>query len=290
MAIDRVPPQLECVVGLSSGMLGVGTDGFEAGHGAPIRVTLAESDPMSSRLIRSVLREEPGVAFDHIDQTLLIPSIQTHPPDVVILDANSPAIRHAESWESLGVSSPPATILTTYDTRSVSLFSARATDVLEKPFDAERFQRALHLAKSLIVRRRIEDQARVGLHLEAPRQFLSRLAIEAGEKIVLVRTEDIDWMQSSGNQILIHVGKTSYLLRQSMKKVYALLDPSRFLRVHRNAIVNLDHVEEFQLPAIGNMFVKLRSGFCLPLRKSSRPLLRKMLVNTSSVPLDQGKS
>jgi DNA-binding LytR/AlgR family response regulator len=51
--------------------------------------------------------------------------------------------------------------------------------------------------------------------------------------------------------------------------------------VHRNAIVNLDFVEEFHLPAIGNMFVKLRSGVCLPLRKSSRPLLRRLLISNS---------
>ena len=62
-----------------------------------------------------------------------------------------------------------------------------------------------------------------------------------------------------------------------MKTLQVLLDPTRFLRVHRNAIVNLDHVEEFHLPLKGNMFVKLDDGLCLPLRKSNRALLRKLL-------------
>ena len=95
------------------------------------------------------------------------------------------------------------------------------------------------------------------------RRFLQRLAVEAEEKIVLVRVEDIRWMQSSGNHIRLHLGKTSYLIRQSMKHLQTLLDPNRFLRVHRNAIVNLDHVEEFHLPPNGNMFVKLNDGLCL---------------------------
>jgi len=88
-------------------------------------------------------------------------------------------------------------------------------------------------------------------------------------------------MQTSGNHIRLHVGKASNLIRQSMKNLQALLDPNRFLRVHRNAIVNLDHVEEFHLPPNGDMFVRLNDGLCLPLRKANRAQLRKVLKDIS---------
>jgi len=88
-------------------------------------------------------------------------------------------------------------------------------------------------------------------------------------------------MQTSGNHIRLHVGKASNLIRQSMKNLQALLDPNRFLRVHRNAIVNLDHVEEFHLPPNGDMFVRLNDGLCLPLRKANRAQLRKLLKDIS---------
>lgn len=268
--------------GLTGGLTGAGALAYEGVPGAPIRVVLAESDAPSCRVIRSVLNEEPSLALEHIDHTALISSIQVNPPDIVILDVHTPAIRRAESWESLGVPSPAATILTSYYARPISPFAECATDLIVKPFDADRFQSALDLAKSRIIRPRAEGRVRTkAAHSAPPHQFLNRLAIETGERIVLVRTADIEWMQSSGNQILIHVGTTSHLVRQSMKKLHAFLDPSRFVRVHRNAIVNLDHVEEFHLPLAGNMFVKLRSGFCLPLRKSSRPVLRKMLLVTN---------
>jgi LytTr DNA-binding domain len=68
-----------------------------------------------------------------------------------------------------------------------------------------------------------------------------------------------------------------YLLRQSLKNRQALLDPGRFLPVHRNVVVNLDHVEEFYLEAEGNMFVRLKNGLCLPPKKANRTLLRKIL-------------
>jgi two-component system LytT family response regulator len=104
--------------------------------------------------------------------------------------------------------------------------------------------------------------------------------VEAGEKILLLRTGDIEWLQSTGNLVRVHMGSQYHVLRQSLTKLHELLDPARFLRVHRNAIVNLDQVDEFHLPTLGNMFVKLRSGFCLPLRKSSRALLRRNLITT----------
>jgi len=167
----------------------------------------------------------------------------------------------------------------------VSAFASTAIDFLVKPFDAERFEAALDLAKSRIDRARMELEAEERSNDQEQkrlaRHFLQRLAVEANETIVLVRVEDIRWMQSSGNYIRLHVGKASHLVRQSMKNLQALLDPNRFLRVHRNAIVNLDHVEEFHLPPSGNMFVKLNDGLCLPLRKANRALLRKLLKNIS---------
>src|SRR5260370_30317089 len=112
-------------------------------------------------------------------------------------------------------------------------------------------------------------------------QFLRRLAVEVGEKIVLIRVEDIQWMQSLGKHIRLHVGEASHPLRQSLKNLQAWLDPKQFLRVHRNAIVNLDHVAEFYLPPSGNMFVKLNNGVSLPLRRANRAMLRKLLKDMS---------
>jgi two-component system LytT family response regulator len=250
-------------------------------HGAPMRVLLAEPDTVSRRLICSILECESDVMLECADDSRLVSSIQEFAPDLVILDVHAPAIRRAESWSALGVQSPPATIVTAYDPAPLSPFASVATDLLVKPFDAERFQTALDMAKSRIIRSRNEFGVDDGLSdpgLRAVRQqFLQRLAVDEGEKIILVRVEDILWLQSSRNHIRLHIGQTSHLIRQSIKKLQAILDPNRFLRVHRNAIVNLDHVEEFHLPPSGNMFVKLNNGVCLPLRRGNRAMLRRKL-------------
>jgi len=193
-------------------------------------------------------------------------------------------IRRGGTWDALGVESPLATIVTAYDSAALLAFASIAVDVVVKPFDVERFETALDLAKSRILRARTElqtadraSQAKYGM----PRQFVQRLAVEVEEKIVLIRVEEIQWMQSLGKYIRLYVGEKSHLLRQSMKNLQAVLDPRRFLRVHRNAIVNLDHVDEFYLPSNGNMFMKLNNGVSLPLRRANRTMLRKLLKQLS---------
>lgn len=250
---------------------------------APIRVLLAVPDTVSSALICSLLEGEPNVTLERVDESGLASSIHECTPDLVILDAHALKIRGAERRENLGIKSPPSTVLTTYNSISASPFASSVSDLLIKPVDSKHLQAAPDHAKSRIVRTRIEHQTNDGRteRESTPTQFLQRLAIEEDEKIVLLRTADIEWMQSSGNYVRLHVGNTCHLFRQTLKSLQAQLDPRSFLRVHRNAIVNLDHVEEFHLPPSGNMFVRMHNGACLPLRKSSRTLLRKMLVKIS---------
>ena len=247
----------------------------------PHQVLVSEPDTTSRRLICALLKGNAETTVVCVEDSQLLSAIKDAAPDLVILDVHSPSIRRALSWEALGIQPAPATIVTGFDPSAVSTFASNAVDFLVKPFDVERFESALDLAIAAIGQARSAaiptDSLSHAQHSGEQRRFVQRLAVEAGEKIVLLRTEDIEWLQASGNYIRVHLGEMVYLLRQSLKNLQALLDPSRFLRVHRNVIVNLDHVEEFYLPAEGNMFVRLKKGLCLPLRKANRALLRKAL-------------
>jgi two-component system LytT family response regulator len=201
------------------------------------------------------------------------------------LDAHTPAIRRDKTWDALGIKSPLATIVTAYDPALLATFASIAVDLLVKPLDVERFESALDVAKSRIVRARTELQVADGRVPEesrmSRRRFVQRLAVEEDEKIVLIRVDNIQWIQSLGKHIRLYAEEKSHLLRQSMKNLQAKLDPEHFLRVHRNVIVNLDHLDEFYLHPSGNMFVKLRNGVSLPLRRGSRNMLRKFLKQIS---------
>lgn len=248
----------------------------------PIRVLVVEPDAVSRELICSIASDEPEMTIDCVDGPRLLSSIQESSPDLVIVDAHTPSIRQAGIWQSFGIKSPPATIITAYDPAALTPFASVAVDLLVKPFGIERLESALDLAKSRIrsFRTNLGNIDRSGeLVRQDSSQFLQRLAVEAGETIVLVWVEDIQWMQSAGKYVRLHVGDTSHVLRQSMRSLQSMLDPRRFLRVHRNVVVNLDHVSEFHLPQDGNMFVKLNDGTALPLRKGNRSEIRRLLRN-----------
>jgi two-component system, LytTR family, response regulator len=247
----------------------------------PIRVLVAEPDAASRHLISVLLAGETEITAEYVDGSRLVSSVRDSAPDLVILDAHTPAIRPGGGWSGVGIQPPAATIVTAYETAALTPFAAFAIDLLVKPLDVERFETALDLAKSAILRGRRSLTTTFGPNplksVNHGFRFIERLAVEVNEKIVLVRVSDIHWIQSCGKHVRLHVGETSHLLRQSMRSLEALLDPNRFLRVHRNAIVNLDHVAEFYLPAAGNMFVKLSNGRSLPLRRGNRSALRRSL-------------
>src|ERR1700747_3474860 len=180
-------------------MLGAEEPASVHAHGGPVRVLVSEPDPVSRRLICSLLKCESGMTVTCVDDSELVSSIQESAPDLVILDVHAPAIRRAPNWEAVGIKPAPVTIVTAYDPSAGSAFASTAIDFLVKPFDAERFEASLDLAHSGIARVRTElaaeelstgqEQRRRGRH------FLQRLAVEANEKIVLVKIEDIRWMQ-----------------------------------------------------------------------------------------------
>lgn len=113
------------------------------------------------------------------------------------------------------------------------------------------------------------------------RKFLARIGVRAGDKIVPVQLREVFWIQSKGNLLCIHLRDMDYDCRITMKELSLQLDPTRFLRVHRNAIVNLDHVVEFDLPRHGNAFVLLRNGKALPISRTGRMALRRSLLPRS---------
>jgi len=262
----------------------------ETGMGAfapplPIRVLISEPDAVSRRFACALLERESGITVTCVDDSRLVSSIQESAPDLVIVDVHARAIRRTSSWAALGIEPAPATIVTAYDASTVSPFASTAIDFLVKPFDAERFEASMDLAKSAIARERAggeSGQIVDGKQADPVRtSWLERLVVESDHRMFLVRAEDIDWIQSSGDYVRLHVGTACHFLRQTMKELQAKLDPKRFLRVHRSAMVNLDRVKEFYLPPTGNMFVTLNTGVSLPLRRHTRFSLRRLLKNIS---------
>lgn len=115
-------------------------------------------------------------------------------------------------------------------------------------------------------------------------KYLNRLSVRSGDKIVLIPVSDLVWIESHKNLLRLHLENASYEHRMTLKDMHSRLDPERFLRVHRGAIVNLDHVVEFELPRCGNAFVRLSNGKELPVSRIARLQLRRGLLSQVYTP------
>ena len=111
----------------------------------------------------------------------------------------------------------------------------------------------------------------------AGRAYLQRFVVRLGSRIVFVRAEEVDWIQSAANYVRLHVGSNAYTIRETMATTELMLDPARFQRIHRNAIINLNSVEHFESSEQGSMTAVMRSGLRLPISRSYRTAMRRIL-------------
>jgi two-component system LytT family response regulator len=112
---------------------------------------------------------------------------------------------------------------------------------------------------------------------EAQPRYMQRFVVKLDSRVFAIPVEQVDWIESAANYVRLHVGSSTHLVRATMSSVETSLDPRQFLRVHRNAIVNLSRVQEYNMPARGSMSVLLRDGSRIPLSRGYQPSVRRML-------------
>ena len=108
-------------------------------------------------------------------------------------------------------------------------------------------------------------------------QRQDRLGVKSGGRVFFLRTEEIDWIEASGNYVRLHLGEEGHLFRETMNNMEAKLDPRRFARIHRSRIVNIERIRELQPWFNGEYVVILRDGTRLTLSRNYRERLQEHL-------------
>ena len=106
---------------------------------------------------------------------------------------------------------------------------------------------------------------------------LARLIIKSGGRVFFLDTDEIDWIEAADYCVLLHVGKKSYLLRETMTELETKLDPQKFLRIHRSTVINVERLRELQAQGSGDYSVLLRDGTKLRLSRRRRETLQAVL-------------
>jgi two-component system LytT family response regulator len=248
---------------------------------ASIRALLVDDEPLVRRGIRGFLADEPdvevvGEARNGREALSLIAELG---PDLVFLDVQMPELDGLGVVAALGERTPAIVFVTAFDAYALKAFDVHAVDYLLKPFDEARFRTALGRARERLARPaplpregdRVSGQLEALLHeLRGRPAFLDRLMIRSGSRVVLVRTEEIDWIEAADNYVRVHAAGARHLLRETIRSLEARLDPRHFARIHRSAVVNLERVRELHALPSGDFTVLLRTGAQLTLSRSFR--------------------
>jgi two-component system LytT family response regulator len=210
-------------------------------------------------------------------------AIATLAPQVVFLDVQMPGLDGFGVIDAVGVDAMPLVVFATaYDQYSLRAFEAHAFDYLLKPIDPERFQRSLARVRKEILVGSSREAALRSLLASRPaeRRYLQRVVVRTAGRVVLLKAVDIDWLEGSGNYVTLHVGRATYLLRESLNALERKLDPDQFVRSHRSAIVNVDRIRELGPWSGGEQALVLQDGTRLTIGRVFRARLENFLSNT----------
>jgi two-component system LytT family response regulator len=188
-----------------------------------------------------------------------------------------PGVGGFEVLQSVSAERMPFVIfITAYDQHALKAFEVHALDYLLKPFTQDRFQKSLERARMQLAKRGAEenDPGLVALirKLRTEQIFLSRFMIKSANRVVLVKANEVDWIESAANYALLHVGEKTHLVRETMQALETKLCPRTFQRISRSAIVNLERVKELQPMGKGQYVIILNSGKQLTMTRGIRDL------------------
>ncbi len=274
---------------------------------ARLRVLIVDDEAFARQRLNRLLADEPGVEIvgEAEGGAEAVEIARRERPDVLFLDVQMPEVNGFDVVRELGAdaSAGAATsvvFVTAYDEHALEAFDVRALDYLLKPVDAERLHLAVERARAQHAQadaaerlRRLRRLVDLGMSpragtlpdadadasddLVAPPSVPAergahptRLLVKHGGRMFFVRTEEVDWIESYGNYVRLHVGPRTHLLRSTMGALEQALDPAQFARIHRSTIVNLDRVKEIQPWFSGDYVVLLTDGGKLKLSRAYR--------------------
>lgn len=251
-----------------------------------IRALIVDDEPLGRERIRSQLAmaDDVEVVGECADGEEAVREIARLEPDLVFLDVQMPEVDGFGVLRRVGVEAMPAVIfVTAYDQFALQAFEAAALDYLLKPFDEDRFERALDRARRTIGRADapspgVDERLTALLRRLSPDEgWPERFMVRVGQQFQFVKPEEIEWIDTADNYLRLHVGKRVYMIREAIGTMEGKLNPRRFMRIHRSVIVNVDRIQSIEVWNQTEFLVTLRDGTRLNSSRSYRDRIRQFL-------------
>jgi two-component system LytT family response regulator len=252
-----------------------------------LRVVIVDDEELARRGIRTRLQRftDVEVVAECANARQAIDAIRRCTPDLVFLDVQMPGKSGFDVIEAVGWETFPYVIfVTAHDRYAIRAFEVNALDYLLKPIDDERFDLAFQRARNTLAGDRDRDLGQrlasilggIGVNGTTPKQT-DRIVVRSAGRVVFVKTSEIDWVEAAGDYVTLHVGKKSWLLRETIAEMDRKLQTMGFTRIHRSAIVNTERIGEMRPLDNGEFRLLLRDGTELKLSRSYRHQLQGLL-------------
>jgi two-component system LytT family response regulator len=246
-----------------------------------IRAVIVDDEELARQVLREFLspHHEVEIAAECANGFEAVKVVAEQKPDLVFLDIQMPKLDGFEVLELIG---PGAAVVfvTAYDSYAIKAFEVHAVDYLLKPIGAERFEAALKRAKERLGGK-LPQQTLPPTELTAaarpPSQYLDRIPVRDGTRVFIIPVSKLDYAEAQDDYVALASEGKKHLKQQTISSLETALDPSRFLRIHRSYIVNLERVARVEPYAKDSHVAVLSNGTQLPVSKSGYTRLRAFL-------------
>lgn len=246
----------------------------------PIATAVVDDEPLALKRVLKLLRADPdlNIVGSFSSATEAAQQAREQPPQLMLLDIRMPELDGFELIANLAEDgiTPYVIFISAYTDRSMEAFGVGAIDYLLKPFDDERFRRAIDRAKSLIASGQSRAAGASGSRSLASGR--TRLLLSERGKVVVLSMRDIEFVQAAAKHVRIYAGGRCFSFRQPLSQLEDRLDPSSFVRVHRSTLVNVEHIAEMHPLFHGDYELVLRRGTRLTLSRRYRDRLAPFLL------------
>jgi len=241
-----------------------------------LRIVIVDDEPLARTVVREYAAAEAGVDIvaECANGFEAVKAVTELKPDLVLLDVQMPKLDGFEVLELIG-GDVPVVFITAYDQYALRAFEVHAIDYLLKPLSAERFQQAIARARE---RRRatlpVDEIVREARPRTGP---VERVLIRDGTQVHVLPVDKIDYVEAQDDYVAFKSEGKQYLKDQALGAVEAALDASRFVRIHRSYILNIDRIARVELYAKDSRVAILRDGARLPLSRAGHARLKELL-------------
>jgi two-component system, LytTR family, response regulator len=242
----------------------------------PISALIVDDEPLARKRIRRLLHEAPDLTLvgEAASGEEALRIVDEEAPQVVFLDVQMPRMDGFEVVRRIPPESRPLIVfVTAYQQYALEAFRAAAVQYLLKPVEREPLLLALTRVRELLAARTNPSLTAFLERVQQKTDLMQHVAVKSRGRVRLVPVDEIDWFESAGNYVRLHVGRERFLLRQTMNGLEEKLDPTRFVRIHRATIVNVQRIRDTRPASHGDHVVVLLDGTQLQMSRVYRERL-----------------